>query len=98
MRPEGFPGFSLPVVDIQSLKPLLSVALTISLVGFMESLAVAQRIASKENYELNANQELRALGLANIVGSFFPPCPSQVVCLGRRSIIRREQKRCWLPS
>ncbi len=73
--PQGFPGFSLPVVDIQSLKPLLSVALTISLVGFMESLAVAQRIASKENYELNANQELRALGLANIVGSFFSSMP-----------------------
>jgi SulP family sulfate permease len=42
----------------------------------MESIAVAKAIQSKhKDYTLDANQELMALGLANIVGSFFKSFP-----------------------
>ena len=58
--------------DIQSLLPI---ALTLSLVAFMEAISVAKSIEERHGYRVDANQELRALGLANIVGSFLPELP-----------------------
>ncbi|MGM7682223.1 SulP family inorganic anion transporter [Cytobacillus sp. Hm23] len=73
--PRGIPSISLPAFDIGSITSLLPIALTISFVGFMESIAVAKAIAAKENDKINSNQELSGLGLANIVGSFFSAYP-----------------------
>lgn len=73
--PQGFPVFSLPSLSLDSLQALLPIALTIAFVSFMESIAVAKSIASKEKYKLDANNELIGLGLANIVGSFFKAYP-----------------------
>ena len=74
--PEGLPAFSLPSVDRESLSALLPVALTISLVGFMESIAVAKAIQAKHrNYQVIPNQELIGLGLANMGGAFFQSYP-----------------------
>jgi sulfate permease, SulP family len=74
--PEGLPAFSLPNFDRESLSALLPVALTISLVGFMESIAVAKAIQAKHrNYQVIPNQELIGLGLANIGGAFFQSYP-----------------------
>ncbi|HMQ47789.1 MAG TPA: solute carrier family 26 protein [Saprospiraceae bacterium] len=70
--PSGLPGFSLPSFDLASWQILLPTALTISLVGFMESFAVAKAIQSKhKDYQVDANQELMALGLANFGAAFF---------------------------
>ncbi|MBO8173258.1 MAG: solute carrier family 26 protein [Bacillaceae bacterium] len=73
--PQGIPQFSVPTFDLQSMQELLPIALTISFVGFMESIAVAKAIAAKEKYKVDSNKELNGLGLANIVGSFFSAYP-----------------------
>ncbi len=73
--PQGLPSFSLPAFSLDSIQALLPIALTISFVGFMESIAVAKSIAAKEKYKVDANQELIGLGLANIVGSLFRAYP-----------------------
>ncbi|OZM56002.1 sodium-independent anion transporter [Lottiidibacillus patelloidae] len=73
--PMGLPQFSLPAMSLEAIMALLPIALTISFVGFMESIAVAKAIASKEKYKVNSNQELNGLGLANIIGSFFSAYP-----------------------
>ncbi|WP_217585841.1 SulP family inorganic anion transporter [Lentibacillus saliphilus] len=73
--PSGLPGLSLPAISIDSIMILLPIALTISFVGFMESVAMAKAIASKEKYKIDANQELIGLGLANVGGSFFSGYP-----------------------
>jgi SulP family sulfate permease len=73
--PAGFPEFSIPAFDWNTLISLLPIALTISIVGFMESIAVAKKIATEKRYEIDANKELVGLGLANIVGSFFKAMP-----------------------
>jgi sulfate permease, SulP family len=74
--PEGLPAFSLPGFDRESLSALLPVALTISLVGFMESIAVAKAIQAKHrDYQVKPNQELIGLGLANIGGALFQSYP-----------------------
>jgi sulfate permease, SulP family len=64
--PRGLPGFALPPLDAGLLGALLPAALTIAFVGFMESIAIASALARKERYALDANRELRGLGLANL--------------------------------
>lgn len=74
--PSGLPGLSLPSFDLQGWKVLLPIALTISMVGFAESYAVAKTIQAKhKNYKLEANQELIALGMANFGAAFFKGFP-----------------------
>lgn len=73
--PGGFPAFGLPNLNIEGLRSLLPIALTISFVSFMESFAVAKSIASKEKYKVEANKELVGLGLANVAGSIFSGYP-----------------------
>ncbi|MFN7249434.1 MAG: SulP family inorganic anion transporter [Anaerobacillus sp.] len=73
--PSGLPGFSMPALDFNAFLALLPIAVTISLIGFMESIAMAKAIAAKEKYKVVANKELIGLGLANIGGSFFSAYP-----------------------
>lgn len=74
--PGGFPSFAIPEVGLSAISILLPTALTISFVSFMESIAVAKAIQKKhKDYEIDNNQELIGLGLANIVGSFFKSFP-----------------------
>jgi sulfate permease, SulP family len=74
--PSGLPALSIPSFDLATWKTMLPIALTISLVGFAESFAVAKTIQAKhKNYRLIANQELVALGMANISSSFFRGFP-----------------------
>jgi len=73
--PGGLPRLSVPDISPGSLRVLLPTALTASFVGFMESIAVAKSIAAKEKYKVDPDQELRALGLANVTASFFSAGP-----------------------
>ena len=74
--PSGLPGFRLPNVGMAEIDALLPTALAIGLVGFMESIAVAKAFASKHRYEVDANQELIGLGLANLIGGLFQAYPT----------------------
>lgn len=74
--PSGLPSFGLPSFDMGMLQSLLPAALAISLVSFMESIAVAKAIQAKhKDYKVVPNQELIALGSANIGGAFFQSFP-----------------------
>ncbi|PRY84896.1 SulP family inorganic anion transporter [Mongoliibacter ruber] len=74
--PSGLPSFSSPSFDMSVWRSLFPIALTISLVGFAESFAVAKTIQAKhKNYKLDANQELIGLGMANFAASFFKGYP-----------------------
>lgn len=73
--PSGLPSVSLPSFNSSALIALLPIAVTISLIGFMESIAMAKALAAKEKYKVVANQELIGLGLANMGGAFFSAYP-----------------------
>ncbi|KAM9494072.1 sodium-independent sulfate anion transporter isoform 1-T5 [Clarias gariepinus] len=47
----------------------------IPLMGVLESIAIAKAFGSKNNYRIDANQELFAIGLTNILGSFVSAYP-----------------------
>jgi len=75
--PNTLPSFSMPMLDLNLMNNLLPMALTIALVSFMESIAVAKAIQAKHrDYKVLPNQELIGLGLANVVGSFFQSFPT----------------------
>jgi len=77
--PSGLPTLSSPSFDMEIWNTLLPIALTISLVGFAESFAVAKTIQAKhKNYKLDANQELIGLGMANFGAAFFRGYPVTV--------------------
>ena len=70
--PSSLPRFQMPIFDISVIQVLIPMALTIAVVSFMESIAVAKAIQSKHRtYKVVPNQELISLGLANVFGSFF---------------------------
>ncbi|MBX2927633.1 MAG: solute carrier family 26 protein [Saprospiraceae bacterium] len=74
--PGGLPALGLPSFEWATLQSLLPIAAAIALVSFMESIAVAKAMQSRHrNYKLDANQELIALGAANIGAAFFKGFP-----------------------
>ncbi len=74
--PAGLPGFQVPDLNTLSISQLFGSAMTIALVAFMEAIAVAKAIHARHNdYKIDPDQELIALGMANFVGSFFSSFP-----------------------
>lgn len=67
--PAGLSSLTLPLLDWQTLNSLLPAAIGISLVGYMEGYAGGQALASKQREKIDANQELLALGMANLGAS-----------------------------
>jgi len=67
--PAGFPPFALPSFDFGLWQQLALPAVLISLVGFVESVSVAQTLAAKRRQRIVPNQELTALGASNIASA-----------------------------
>jgi sulfate permease, SulP family len=74
--PSGLPQFSIPQINFQDFLKLLSNAVIISLLGFMEAISIAKAMASKTGQVLDPNQELIGQGLANICGSIGQSYPT----------------------
>ncbi|MFO8231907.1 MAG: solute carrier family 26 protein [Longimonas sp.] len=74
--PSGLPSFVIPAFSWADMQALIPGALTISLIGFMESIAVAKVYARRNGYSLDANKELVGLGVANVAGAFFQSYPT----------------------
>ncbi len=67
--PRGLPSLSLPMLGPALILQLLPAAVLISLVGFVESVSVAQTLAAKRRERIEPNQELVALGGANVAAA-----------------------------
>ena len=67
--PQGLPPLTTPLFDIALWRDLAIPALLISVVGFVESVSVGQTLAAKRRQRIEPNQELVALGAANMSSS-----------------------------
>jgi sulfate permease, SulP family len=74
--PEGLPSFLSPSINSSDFTQLLPIAVTLALIAFMEAYSIAKTIEERHDYKIDANQELRALGLANIFGALFKSYPT----------------------
>lgn len=67
--PQSLPPFTLPSLSPDLLGQLLLPAFLISIIGFVESISVAQTLAAKKRQRIDPDQELIGLGTANIGAS-----------------------------
>ena len=67
--PQSLPPLTLPSFSPDLLGQLLLPAFLISIIGFVESISVAQTLAAKKRQQINPDQELIGLGAANIGAS-----------------------------
>lgn len=75
--PSGLPSFQTPEIPLDRISELTPIALTLALISFMEAISVSKAIEEKQNeYEIDSNQELIALGTSNIIGSLFQSYPT----------------------
>ena len=68
--PQSLPPLTLPDFSLDMMGSLLLPAILISVIGFVESISVAQTLAAKRRQRINPDQELIGLGTANIGAAF----------------------------
>ncbi|WP_424981758.1 SulP family inorganic anion transporter [Maritalea sp. S77] len=68
--PQGLPALALPTFDLELIFALAGSAALISVIGFVESVSVAQTLAAKRRQRIDPDQELVGLGASNIASSF----------------------------
>lgn len=68
--PQSLPPLTIPLLDLGLWQQLLVPALLLSVIGFVESVSVAQTLAAKRRQRIDPDQELIGLGAANIAASF----------------------------
>jgi SulP family sulfate permease len=68
--PQSLPPLSMPSLSPELVGSLLMPAILISIIGFVESISVAQTLAAKKRQQIDPNQELIGLGAANLGAAF----------------------------
>ncbi|WP_299785691.1 sulfate permease [uncultured Marivita sp.] len=68
--PQSLPPLTLPGLSPELVQQLLVPAILISIIGFVESVSVAQTLAAKKRQKIDPDQELIGLGAANIGAAF----------------------------
>jgi len=68
--PQSLPPLTMPSFDLDLIRALAVPALLISVIGFVESISVAQTLAAKKRQRIDPDQELIGLGAANIGAAF----------------------------
>ena len=68
--PQGLPPFTMPDFSGDLILELIGPAILISIIGFVESISVAQTLAAKRRQRIDPDQELIGLGAANVGAAF----------------------------
>ena len=68
--PQSLPPLAVPLLDLGLWQQLAVPALLLSIIGFVESVSVAQTLAAKKRQRIDPDQELIGLGAANVAASF----------------------------
>lgn len=73
--PQGLPGFQLPQVTLHELAQLVPGAAIISLLTFADTSVLSRALAQRQGHAANPNQEMIALGAANLAAGLFQGFP-----------------------
>lgn len=86
--PLGLPPLSVPGFSLDLITALIGPALIISVVGFVESVSIAQTLAAKKRERIDPDSELVGLGAANLAAAFGSGYP--VTGGFARSVVNHE--------
>ncbi|MGB5818266.1 MAG: solute carrier family 26 protein [Saonia sp.] len=96
--PTGLPSFSLPIINWGNIMEIWPIAIALALLGYLEAISIGKALEEKtDEYTIDANQELVALGTSNIVGSFFQSYPI-TASFGRSAISNESGTKTNLAS
>lgn len=73
--PDGLFPVSIGDLPWSKFGDVLPTAISACLIGYMESVAIAKNLAARNGYEIDAGQEMMAIGLSNLVGGCFSCYP-----------------------
>jgi MFS superfamily sulfate permease-like transporter len=73
--PAGLPALTVPDVSLHDLKTLIPAAVGIAFVAFTDTSILSRSYAARLRQEVDQNQELAVLGIANIATGFFQGFP-----------------------
>jgi len=73
--PDGLMPLSFSAFQFANVEKVLPTAMSACLIGYMESIAIGKSLAAKHGYEIEAGQEMFALGISNLIGSVFSCYP-----------------------
>ena len=68
--PQGLPSLTVPSFSMDLWASIIGSAVLISVIGFVESISVAQTLGAKKRQRIDPNQELIGLGAANVAAAF----------------------------
>jgi len=68
--PAGLPDFRLPSLRLRDVDGVIPLAFACFLLAYIEGVSAARSLAQKHGYEIDARQELLALGVANAAAAF----------------------------
>ena len=86
--PQGFPPLTVPSVKVSDLYLLVGGAFGIALVSLADTIATASAFAARSGDEIDGNQEMLAIGAANIASGFFQGFP--VSTSGSRTAVAEQ--------
>lgn len=73
--PSGLPQFHIPTIYAKDIDGVFRLAFACFLLGYIESISSAKTMAQKNGYKINSQQELLALGIANLATAFGQSYP-----------------------
>jgi len=73
--PQGLPDFRLPELRARDVDGVIPLAFACLLLAYVESVSAARALAQAHAYEIDARQELLALGAANLAAAAFQAYP-----------------------
>jgi high affinity sulfate transporter 1 len=73
--PQGLPGFVLPWISSADIAPVLIGGCAIALVSFADTSVLSRAYAARAGAHVDPNQEMLALGAANLAAGFFQGFP-----------------------
>ena len=83
--PAGLPQFAIPQVAVKDLVSLIASAIGVAIVGYSDNVLTARAFATRNNYKIDSNQELLALGTANLGNGLMQGFP--ISSSGSRAVI-----------
>jgi high affinity sulfate transporter 1 len=73
--PRGLPGPRLPLVPADTLLPIVMGGVAVALVSFADTSVLSRTYAARLRTRVDPNQEMIALGIANVAAGFFQGFP-----------------------
>ena len=86
--PQGFPPFTIPLVGLSDVPPLLIGAVGIAVVALADTMSTASSFAARRGEQVRGNQEMIGVGAANIAAGLFQGFP--VSTSGSRTAVAEQ--------